>query len=138
MKALKVLLILTMALALIAGVATAEDLWRTAIERVYVERATGSGAVATTLAPGKAFQLLEVRVHLSSASATSENLRITMDAGAGAAYDSVLYSEDMDTVADLVVTFTDRYFSSTDELDIAWTNTDARTFGLEIIYKTNT
>lgn len=135
MKKFLITTILVLAMML-PGISQATDLWDTGDDQVNTERATGAAGLAETLAPSVPFQLLEIRVHLGSASATSENLTITMDAKAGAAYDTVLYSVDMDTVADLVVTFEHRYFSNADEIDIAWTNTNTETYGLEIVYKT--
>lgn len=97
--------------------------------------ATGAGALAHTLAPGRAFRLLEVRLHLSAA-ATQENFTITLDSNEGAAYDFVFDTQAMAGLAD------HNYrpahpaiFKKGDELDFAWANTDARTFGLEIIYQ---
>ena len=103
---------------------------------------TGSGAMAETLAAGEAFQLLEVRVHLNTASATAENLTITMDAGiGGTAYDTVLLTKGMNTVKDYIWCPSPeepRYFSATDELDFAWANSNSRTWGLEVTWqKTN-
>jgi len=97
--------------------------------------ATGSGALAHTLAPGRAFRLLEVRLHLSAA-ATQETLTITADSNEGAAYDLVFDSQAMAGVVDHVYRPAHpAIFMKGDELDFAWGNTDARTFGLEIIYQ---
>lgn len=130
-----IILILTAVFVVMASTALAEDAWKTTYDRVHTAVATGSGAMAVNVDPNKAFKLLEMRVHLSSASATSEDLTITLDSGAGAAYDVELYSKDMNTVVDLVVTFTDRYFISTDDLDFAWANSNSRTYGIEIKYQ---
>jgi len=110
--------------------------WDTTVANIETKTVTGAAALSTSLAPGKAFKLLEVRLHLSSASATSENLTATMDAGAGEAYDTVLLAKDMNTVANYIYTFEDRYFGDSDEIDFAWANTNTRTYGLEIVYQT--
>ena len=53
---------------------------------VGTTRATGSGAVSITINPERAWQLDEIRVHLSAAGGAG-NLTVTLDANAGAAYD---------------------------------------------------
>jgi hypothetical protein len=100
-----------------------------------ISRATGSGAIAKTIAPGVQWQLEEVRLHLSGAGG-AENFTITIDAGAGAAYDTVLLTEDMTTVTDLVWKPEDGpiLLAANDEVDIAFTNTATRTYGLEVVY----
>lgn len=97
--------------------------------------ATGSGALAHTLAPNRTFRLLEVRIHLSDA-ATQETFTITLDSNEGTAYDLEFDSQPMSGIADHVYRPAHpAIFMKGDELDFAWANTDARTFGLEIIYQ---
>ena len=98
---------------------------------------TGSGAMAETLAAGEAFELKEVRIHLNTASATVENLTITLDSGiGGTAYDSVPWTDGMNTVKDYSwIPDKELHFTATDELDFAWANSDSRTWGLEVIWK---
>lgn len=101
---------------------------------VLTHRATGAAAIASTLAPGRAFQLVEVRVHLSAAGGAG-NLTATVDANAGAAYDAVLITQDMTAVINLV--WQPDYpllFDSGDEIDFAWDNANTRTYGLEVKY----
>ena len=112
--------------------------WDTKVAEIETQVATGAAAIATTLAPGEAFKLLEVRVHLSAASATSENLTLTMDAQAGANYDAVILTKDLNTLTSYVYSYEDdRYFTDSDEIDVAWANSDSRTYGLEIVYQTH-
>ncbi len=88
-----------------------------------------------TIAPERAWQLEEVRVHLSAAGGAAEDLTATMDAGAGAAYDTVILSQDMAAVADLVYRpERPHIFSATDELDFAYANTNTRTYGIEVYW----
>jgi hypothetical protein len=111
--------------------------WNTREAMIETQVATGAVALATTLAPGVPFKLLEVRVHLSAASATAENFTATMDAAAGVNYDAVIFSKDLNTLTSYVYAFEDdRYFTDDDEIDFAWANTDTRTYGLEIVYQT--
>ena len=96
--------------------------------------ATGAAAIAKTVAPGKRWVLLEVRLHLSAAGGTG-NFTATMDAGAGAAYDCVLLTQDMSAATDVHWQPTRPIvFSATDELDFEYVNTNASTYGLEVIY----
>ena len=98
-------------------------------------RATGGVAIASTLAPGVAGQLESIRIHLSAAGAAGD-LTATLDHGTGAAYDTVLLTQDMTAVTDYVW-HTERpmEFDADTELDFAWANASTRTYGLEVIWK---
>lgn len=99
--------------------------------------ATGSGAIALATAPAAIFRLLRVELHLDAAP-TQETFTVTLDAGDGAAYDVVLYSENMatDTPTDIIIPFGDGYeFEADDEIDLAWTNTDGKTYGVRVVYE---
>ena len=102
-----------------------------------VTNATGTGAIATSYAPGAAFWLESVTLHLSAAPSTSEDLTITLNANDGAVYDTVLLTQDLSSPAATDVVFVPaegrRLFESGDAIDVAWTNTDGRTFGLRIV-----
>jgi len=99
------------------------------------QRATGAAAISTTVAPGVAWQLESIRVHLSAAGGAG-NLTATIDHGTGAPYDIVLLTQDMTTVVDLVWSPNrPMEFLPGDELDIAWANAGTKTYGLEIIFK---
>ena len=96
--------------------------------------ATGAAGIALTIAPGYAWNLREIRVHLSAAG-DDESFTATMDAGLGANYDTLLYSVNMSGVTSLVKTFSPPIeMSKTDEVDIAYTNTSTRTYGIEVKY----
>ena len=103
---------------------------------IQIDRSTGSGAMAETVSPGYGFELVGIYLHLSSASSTSEDFTISLDSTEGSAYDVLIYSKDMNGVQD-VIWEPDRamHFIANDELDMAWTNTDSRTWGLEIRYR---
>ena len=103
---------------------------------IQVQRATGSAALASTLAPGHSFELLEVKLHLNGASSTSENFTATVDAAGGAVYDVILYAKDMNTLTNVVWRpEPNLIFSATDEIDFAWANTNTKTYGLEVVFK---
>lgn len=97
---------------------------------------TGAGdlVVAThKLAPGAAFKLTEIELHLSAApTTTTQNLVITLDDGVAAAYDLVILTLDLvaNAVTDLMVK-PDKVCKATDVITAAWTNTDGRTYGLK-------
>jgi hypothetical protein len=99
-----------------------------------VTRATGAAAVAVTLAPDINWQLQEIRIHLSAAGGAG-NLTITQDALAGAVYDTVLVTQDMTAVVDLVYFPTrPNQFLNGDKIVLAWANAGGKTYGIEIIW----
>jgi len=112
------------------------------LRSIIVVPFTGSGAIAADTAriqPGVKFRLLAVRLHMSAAPTTSQNFTVTLDAGDGSAYDTVIYTRDLSvgSVTDLVIPFGgDEYiYEKDDEIDCAYTNTDVGTYGLAIVYE---
>ena len=101
-------------------------------------RATGSAAIASTLAPDGAWQLESIRIHLDAAggAAGDVNFTATLDHQAGAPYDVVLLTVDMTTVADYIW-HTERpmEFDKGTELDFVYANAGGATYGLEVIFK---
>jgi hypothetical protein len=102
--------------------------------------ATGTAAIAaSTGAFTQAFELDNITLHLSAAGTTSENFTVTLNAFDGAAYDTVLVSEDLstDSVIDLVLTPEEdgipTLYAIGDAIDVAWPNTETRTYGLRIV-----
>lgn len=103
---------------------------------IMISRVTGAAAMSSTLSPTYSFELIDVRIHLDAASATSENFTITLDSAKGTAYDTLVYSRDMDTVTDIIWTPEETLkFAAGDSLIFAWANTNTRTYGLEIRYR---
>lgn len=75
-------------------------------------------------------------LHLSAAPVTSEVLTITLNANDGVAYDTVLLSQDLsaNAVVDLLwLPSAPVLCENGDAIDIAFTNTDVRTYGLRIV-----
>lgn len=105
-----------------------------AIEKVS---ATGSAAIAATTSalPNAQYRVKHVTLHLSAAPTTSGNFTITLDAKAGAAYDTLLYSVDLSVggITNLAW-FPDGDFmlAVDDEIDVAYANADGRTYGVQI------
>jgi hypothetical protein len=98
---------------------------------------TASGAIAfTTSALTKPAHFNLLTLHLDAAPTTSENLTVTLDSRLGADYDTLLYSIDLSasSVTDLVLDESDfnALLGIGDALAIAYTNTDAGTYGLEL------
>lgn len=101
---------------------------------VCTHKATGAVAIATTLAPGRSFQLLEVRIHLSAAGGAGD-FTAKVDSITSAAYDLNFIKQDMTAVIDFVwQPDHPMQFETGDEIDFEWANGAGRTYGLEIKY----
>lgn len=92
-----------------------------------------SGALASTLAPTVAFQILEIRLHLGGGAGANEAFTATLDSAAGANHDAVLVSQNTNAITDHVAV-AQRVFGPGDEIDFALTNTNNRSWGLEVIW----
>jgi hypothetical protein len=107
---------------------------------VFKTNGTGAGAIATTMTVpvGATYRLVSVSLHFDIAPVTNENLTFTLNAQAGAAYDFLLYSIDPAAVAmtDLLWMPDEEIFLvGSDAVDVAYTNTDTRTYGVQITMK---
>lgn len=105
---------------------------------VVVYFATGATALALSTTEGRRFKLDRVTVHLSAAPTTSQDLTLTLNANRGAAYDVPLLTTDpsVGSVTDIVFTPDGEWvFEAGDELDLAFSNTDARTYGAQIVVR---
>ncbi len=99
------------------------------------DRSTGSAAINREVSPAKDGQFEGIRIHLSAASATSENLVVTLVSNAGTEYDVVLDTQDMNTLSDYVYQPTRPHpFVNGDKIKVTWANTNTRTYGLEILW----
>jgi hypothetical protein len=104
---------------------------------VYKINSLGGGhlAASMTVPAGATYKLISVTLHMSAAPTTSENFTITLDANAGAGYDTLLYSIDLSaaSVTDLVW-FPDEpmLLEGGDAIDVAYENTDVGTYGMQI------
>lgn len=102
---------------------------------------TGSATIASAIAvpAGQVYKLESMTLHLDGNPTTSENLTVTMDANEGAAYDTILFSQDLSvgTVVDLLW-FPDGllYFEGGDEIAFAFANTETNTYGLQVVVLT--
>lgn len=99
------------------------------------DKTTGAAAVSKTITFTKAAKLKEVRVHLSAAGAAGD-LTITMDSSLGAAYDTVLLTQDMTSVVNYQWRpDSDLFLQSGDAIVTAWANASTRTYGIEFIFE---
>ena len=100
---------------------------------------TASVAMAYSLDPGFAFELVEFTLHLNATAGTSEDFTVTKNANAGAAYDTLLYTKDLSTLLTPNVYFSAQpeefVFEAGDTLDFAFTNTSLDAYGLQIKYR---
>lgn len=104
---------------------------------VFKVNTTGAAAIAATLTvPASAtYQLISVTMHADAAATTSENFTITLNANAGAAYDTLLYSLDLSAASTVdLVWYPDEplYLEGGDAIDVAFANTDTDTYGVQI------
>ena len=99
-------------------------------------RATGAAAIATSLTPDGPIVLDSVKLHLSAAGGAAENFTVTINSVTGGVYDTVLFSQDMNTVQDLLWQ-PDRpiAIANSDVIDFAYNNGNTRTYGLEVLYR---
>ena len=74
------------------------------------------------------------KLHLGAASATTENLVISVDADAGSSFDFNILTRDMNGVQDLGKFYTDEpiFINKKDILYVTWANSNSETWGLEL------
>ncbi len=100
-----------------------------------VDSTTGAVAMAASFTVVRACRLLGVTVKFSAAPTSSENLTITKNANAGAAYDVVLGSVDPSVGSLTSVVWEPQqeiWLEPGDSVDVAYTNTNTRTYGTQI------
>ena len=107
---------------------------------VYKVNATGAVAIASTMTVpvGQTYRLVSVTLHLDAAPTTSELFTVTLDAQAGAAYDTLLYSVDpaAHAMTDLVwLPDEELFFGGGDAIVVAYANTDVATYGVQTTMK---
>ena len=68
----------------------------------FFSRGTGTATIAATVSPACKGALLEFRFHLAAAPAATYNLTIDLDANAGSAYDTRLFTKDMNGLTDYI------------------------------------
>jgi hypothetical protein len=110
-----------------------------AVTDAYAFTATGTGAISTTFSKNLVGQkMVSFRLHLSAAGGAAEAFTLTLDSGAGTAYDAVLYQKaDMTLITDVVYVFEEPipFRNYNDKLTFTYTNTNSRTWGLEVVFE---
>jgi hypothetical protein len=103
--------------------------------KVFKHKSTGTGVIADTFAlPSDAppRKLCCVTAHFS-ADPGAENLTITLNAGAGALYDTLLKTQAMSGITDFVwYPDGDLILESGDALDFAMAGAAARVYGIQV------
>jgi len=101
-------------------------------ERVYSDGA----AIDTTMPPVLSNRrLVAMTLHADAAPTTSETFTVTLLSVFGSAFDTVLYSLDLSGigVTDIAKTDFDLPLIVGDALRVQYANTDANTFGIQLI-----
>lgn len=120
-----------------ADIETAVQAIEAATEKTVVTTpTTGTGTAIATLAPGVAFHFSGFHLHIGSALAAAETLTVTLDALAGVAYDTPLYTLDMGTpdIRNISVEFEGKIYDlvAGDQIVIALSaNAGGDTFGCQ-------
>lgn len=106
-----------------------------AVDDEQPETPAGSETIDVIIKPEVPFTLHETRLTVNTAATTAEDFSTTLDSNAGASWDLVI-----DPVAMLGETDIHRMpvrqfrFDDGDALLFDWTNTDGRTWALEVVY----
>lgn len=97
------------------------------------ETPVGTETVKVALAAKQDYQFLGFRIHMPTAPGQADVMTITIDSAKGAAWDTVIYSNDLDAVTDLeyINPNVDLPFAKNDILRVAWPNVANRTFAIE-------
>ncbi len=104
-------------------------------KELYEFYTTGAAAIALSTSMAKNFRLLNVTVKLSAAPTSAGSITVTKNSRNGSTYDTLL-----DSLS--AIGATDFVFSPSDdkgvciagtEIDVAYVNTDVRTYGVEIL-----
>lgn len=98
--------------------------------------ANGAVAVSATVPAGMCYRLVSVTAHFNIAPAAAGSLTVTLNAGAGAAYDTLLQTASMVGLTDWVWTPDEEIIGwGGDAFDVAYANADNRTYGVQITVK---
>jgi hypothetical protein len=103
---------------------------------IQTGRATGAAAIALSVAvpANERRRVASVMVHLSAAPNVAGDLTVTLNANAGAVYDTRLLTQDMNGLTDLVWTPDgDIFLEAGDSVDVAFANAQTRTYGAQVV-----
>ena len=107
---------------------------------VFKVNAEGDGAILATMTVpvGTCYRLTSVSVRFNAAPTTSENLTVTLDANAGATFDTLLYTVDPSAAATYSILYLpdqEVFLEGGDAVTVAFANTDHRHYGVQITAK---
>jgi hypothetical protein len=106
--------------------------------KYVAETFAGTETLRTMIKMDSSYELIGFEVHLSAASATAENLLVNKDSERGAAWDTNIYTKDMNTVQNIIRTFDDEIpvrLEADDKIDFTWTNTNDTLWGIEVMVR---
>lgn len=96
---------------------------------------TGTGSISVTESYGYPFHIETIRLHLATAPTTAEDFVFDLISAEDARHSVNYLTEDMNGVTDIVFSPDQPLHQvAGDSFSFGWTNTDARTFGLEVIH----
>jgi hypothetical protein len=107
---------------------------------IFKFNSEGAGAIAytATVPIGQSYRLISISCRWTAAPTTSEFFTVTADLHAGTAYDVLLYTVDPSVAATYSLLFLpdqEEIFEGGDAIDVAFANTDAQHWGLQITMK---
>ena len=134
-----------LALFLVASVVFADDVELVAkdpkvmsIRQMYATATSGaiSESLSISTMGTNYIELVSIRLHLNAAGGGGD-FTVVQNSALGATYDTVLLTQDMTSVVDLFQTYLpgEAIFDNNDILEIDWANANARTYGIEILYR---
>lgn len=101
--------------------------------KYVAETPAGTETARVAVSLDEDYLFLGFELHLSAASATTENLVATVDAAKGSAFDTKLYSKDMNTIQDIVYYPECSIHQKANDLIVfTWSNSNSRTWGLSV------
>ncbi len=105
---------------------------------VFSVLTASTAAVAFATNPAAIYRLLRVEAQFDTAATAAENLTVTIDAGDGEDYDSLIYSESMSALVatNVSIPFGRGYeYEADDDVDVAFTNSEANTISVRTVYE---
>ena len=101
--------------------------------KYIAEELAGTETVKIALVVKQDYKFLGFRLKIAIAPGQADIMTITIDSARGAAFDTVIYSADLDTITSLeyINPNVDLPFAQGDILRVAWPNVANRSFGIE-------
>ena len=117
-------------------------LYGTNLPDIITKEATGAAAIAMAIAPGFSAELIDIRIKMATVPTTSQALTVTINSESGAMYDTEIYRKDLSALSDgsvIIIAGEDEFvIEDGGSWDIAYTNTDAIVYGVQVRYRRKT